>query len=630
MQRTDENAAEFINNAYREILPEYIKSVSEVQGSFAEVFSCIARLFETVMDLSHMKAGFAIFWSDNINYGGKLSVPYFNSPTIPAEKFEKVLSAVAELLVLDPNGGIPRTYDKSTLLGYMLAIPIYANNIAYGYAVVFYDETRKDDPRFHDIGSPLITFLSNAMYFTAVIIEEQSSSKRFEHYVMNDYLTDLPNRTYIYESMVFSLQTAEISGNRFALMIVRINGLKHINNSLGILVGDLMLKEMGHLIKFAVESVHPDVQTLVGRLSGGDFAVMLTYPAAEKGIAADKEILKAHCEAIIAKTRDPVMINEYKLYQSVSIGASIFPYHGETPEALLRRADLAKSAAKLAGMNNYQIYDDLMEGTSDKMLFLSNNLPVAIESNQFELFYQAQADAATGIIKGAEALIRWRHPERGMISPGDFIAYAEDNGYGIQIDRLVLDMACDQIKKWSDKGYNLSVSVNISPKHFANGLIYDTMSKILSRTEITPSGIKIELLESVLLEDFEVAIKVIESVQALGIPVALDDFGSGYSSLEYIARLPLDYLKVDRTFAMNLDQRPSNKTILKTIMTLAGGMGVKTIIEGVETQNQLDFLKSIGADLVQGYFINKPMPAADFEVLIEKNKKEHADQLKLF
>jgi EAL domain-containing protein (putative c-di-GMP-specific phosphodiesterase class I)/GGDEF domain-containing protein len=410
----------------------------------------------------------------------------------------------------------------------------------------------------------------------------------------------------------------------FALLVVRVNGLKHINNSLGIFTGDTMLKEAGLLIKNAVASSIEGLDPFIGRLSGGDFAVLLTLQelvmSDNTRLNAEKAV-KACCDAIIEKTKDSIDINGYKVYPSFNIGASIYPYHGATAEELLGKAELAKGSAKQNSPNSYKIYDNLMDGDVERVMFLNNNLPIAMSSNQFELFYQAQMEMKTGLIVGAEALIRWRHPKRGLIFPGYFISYVEDNGYGIQLDILVLEMACEQINAWRDKGFDLSVSVNISAKHFINGLIYDTVGKVLESKGIKPSMLKIELLESTVLENFDVTVKVIDDLRKMGVTVALDDFGAGYSSLEYVAKLPLDYLKIDRTFSMHLNENPSNKIILKTIMTLAKGMKVKTIVEGVEDQSQFDFLKKVGSDLAQGYFINKPMPVNEFEQLLEQNRQ---------
>jgi diguanylate cyclase (GGDEF)-like protein len=419
------------------------------------------------------------------------------------------------------------------------------------------------------------------------------------------------------------MQMSEYHESRFALLIVRVNGLKHINNSLGIFIGDDMLKEMGALIKSAA-AAGAGQDVFAGRLSGGDFVILLSFQNPQKGepaeIKTDEKIVQSCCEAIIDITKEQIEINGYKLYPSVNIGASIYPHHGTTAEELLRKADLAKGTAKQDKPNSYSIYDVRMDGDVERTMFLNNNLPAAISSNQFELYFQAQLDIKAGTIAGAEALIRWKHPEKGLILPNYFIVYAENNGYALQIDTLVLEMACNQINAWRDKGINLPVSVNISARHFTNGLIYDSISKILKEKQTEPSMLRIELVESALLEDFHGAVKVISDIREMGVTIALDDFGTGYSSFEYVARLPLDCMKADRTFSMHMDENPSNKIILETIMTLAKGMKVKSIVEGVESQSQLDFLKTIGSDLAQGYFINKPMPIDQFELFLEQYK----------
>jgi len=317
-------------------------------------------------------------------------------------------------------------------------------------------------------------------------------------------------------------------------------------------------------------------------------------------------------------------INEQKLYVSVNVGASVFPTHGETVEELLKKADIAKTAARNAKKNSYKIYDKSMEGQTEKILFLNNNLPNAISANQFELFYQAQMDIKTNRIIGAEALIRWRHPVRGIISPFEFIGYAEEHGFAIQIYSLVLDMACKQLKIWQDKGLDLNIGVNISPKHFSNGIIVNTINQVLWDKDINLTRLKIELLESSVFEDFNTTIKVIIELKNMGISIALDDFGVGYSSLEYVTKLPIDYLKIDRSFSMQLEENPNNHIILKTIMTLANEMGIQTIVEGVESQPHYDLFRKIGFNIAQGYYINKPMNVADFETLVKQNHREYA------
>ncbi|MCL2704164.1 MAG: bifunctional diguanylate cyclase/phosphodiesterase [Defluviitaleaceae bacterium] len=565
--------------------------------------------------------------SNNSEIDNKLVNEYFESSVISSEDFKAVLNATSSLLVNEPVTSpvaLSRTdlnnriKDEIEFPCYILAVPICSDFIVYGYAVVFYFE----DAEYCVIDDPQVVFLARAMRMASLVLERDHKEAMTSHYLINDYLTDLPNRSYIYEMIIYSLQSSELYETRFALMIVRVNGLKNINNSLGIFTGDTLLKEMGALVKSAAASSASvtNLNPFVGRLSGGDFVVLLTFnDLKEDSITvrqSDEEIINIFCEAIIDKAKDYIEIYGYKIFLSVNIGISIYPHHGATAEEMLRKADLAKGFAKQSKPNSYKIYDNHMDGDLERIMFLNNNLPIAISSNQFELFYQGQMDIKTKKIVGAEALIRWRHPEKGLIFPGYFISYAEENGYGIQIDTLVLDMACKQINKWRDMGYNISVSVNISPQHFINGLIYDTISKVISNNCTEPTMLKIEMLESVLLQNFDVTIKMINDLQKLGVAVALDDFGTGYSSLEYVAKLPLDFLKIDRGFSMTLAENSSNKIILETIMTLAKGMKVKTIIEGVENQFQFDFMKKIDCDQVQGYFINKPMPVHEFEQLL--------------
>ena len=623
------NNRDFYYSAYSKLFPRFIDTLTEVSGNFDMLFSNTSQLFRDVLKLSGASSGFAVFLFDNFGSGNQLETSYFESPGVSSEKLKTLLKVTTDLLVNEPSDSpviltytdILDSFDEYAVFpDSALAVPVCSGSTVCGYAVVFYF----DSSEYCVVDSPQVDFLSKVMRLASIVIKKEYTDAMNISYITNDYLTSLPNRGYIYEMIIYSLQTSEFYETSFALLMIRVNGLKHINNSLGIFTGDAMLKSMGELIKTAATSATAGLNPFVGRLSGADFVVLFTFQDSKKNAGNEKkdyeEVVKICCEALIEKTKDYIAIGEYKIYPSLNIGVSIYPHHGATAEEILKKADLAKAIAKENKPNSYQIYDNYMDGDLERVMFLNNNLPDAISANQFELFYQAQIDTETGIIIGAEALIRWKHPEKGLIFPGYFISYAEENGYGIQIDILVLNMACEQINAWRAKGFDLSVSVNISPKHFVNGLIYDTVSKALENKHIEPSMLKIELLESALLENFDTTIKVINKLREMGVAIALDDFGAGYSSLDYVAKLPLDYLKIDRGFSMNLNENPSNRIILETIMTLAKGMGVKTITEGVENQAQFDFLKKIGGDIAQGYFINRPMSVNEFELLFEQNK----------
>jgi len=616
------NPLEYFKNAYSKYFPVFMGDIMEAGGDYGALSSATARLCGAVLGLSIVPHSIAVMFINRTEHSNKLGLNCFSSNVVSEEEFQEVLETMLNYLSLTPvhetgshsyaeisNGESGGENDPDSVL----IIPIRTTTEECGYAVVFYHNINDLD----NVESLHVIFISRVIYLIALAVQCELNTAMLEYSLMNDYLTGLPNRDHIYEAIIYLLQTAEAFGNRFALVIIRINGIKSINNSLGIITGDLMLKEMGSLINTTV-SVSTDFDTIVGRLSGGDFIVLITLPSYNRNEHDDESIVETCCNAIISESEYNVEINGYTLYPSVNIGASIYPFHGETAEELLRKAELAKNDAKLTGPGTFSIYKSFMDGDAEEILFLNSNLPTAISLNQFEMFYQAMVDVETGKVTAAEALIRWRHPERGLIFPDSFVPFAEKNAYGIQIDLLVLSMACEQIIAWQKKGYDIVISVNISPRHFVNGLIYDSVKKVLSNYNVDPSRLRIELLETILLEDFNSAIKVINDLHSTGVGVALDDFGSGYSSLEYVSKLPMDYLKIDRTFMMNMQKNPDNIIIMETILTLAKGLKVKTVAEGVERREDFDFLRKIGCDIAQGYFITKPVDVASFEKFLEQ------------
>ena len=616
------NPLDYFKNAYSRYFPVFMGDLLEAGGDFSALSSATANLCGAVLGLSEIPHSTAVFFINRTESNNVLRTNYFMSNVVYEDEFTAVLDSVINFLTVNPlHTTNVHTYSEihdSDTAGErtpdsLLIVPIHTASETCGYAVIFYhnSEDRCDVESMH------VTFISKVLYLVALIVQCELNEAMLEHYLMNDYLTGLPNRDHIYEAIIYMLQTSEAFGQRFALVVIRVNGLKNINNSLGIITGDLMLKEMGTLVENAV-GTSTEFSTLVGRLSGGDFIIMITLPDYNRTEIDDELAIEDCCKAIIAETEKHVEINGYKLYPSVNIGASIYPFHGETAEELLRKAELAKNDAKSTGPGTFSIYKGFMDGDAEEILFLNSNLPIAISQNQFEMFYQAMVDVQTGKVTAAEALIRWRHPERGLIFPDSFVAFAEKNAYGIQIDLLVLNMACKQIIAWQNKGIDIIVSVNISPRHFMNGLIYDSVRKVLKNYNVDPSRLRIELLETILLEDFSSAIKVINDLRSTGVGVALDDFGSGYSSLEYVSQLPMDYLKIDRTFMMNLHKNPNNRIIMETILTLAKGMKVKTVAEGVERREDFDFLRKIGCSIAQGYFITKPVDVASFEKFLEE------------
>jgi len=615
------NPLDYFKSAYSKYFPMFMGDLLGAEGDFAALASATANLCGAVLGLSRIPHSITVMFINRTELNNVLETNYFMSNVVYEDEFQGALKSVIRFLSENPvheTGSY--TYNEidesDTTIEQapdsLLIIPIHAAFDACGYAVIFFHESTE----ICNVDSMHVTFLSKVLYLVALTVQYELNEAMLEHYLMNDNLTGLPNRDHIYEAIIYMLQTAEAFGQRFALVVIRVNGIKSINNSLGIITGDLMLKEVGKLVETTTRA-NVDFSTLIGRLSGGDFIVLITLPEYNRVESDDEAVIEKCCNAIISETEKHVEINGYKLYPSVNIGASLYPFHGDTVEELLRKAELAKNDAKSTGPGTYSIYKSYMDGDAEEILFLNSNLPIAISQNQFEMFYQAMVDVRTGKVTAAEALIRWRHPERGLIFPDSFVTFAEKNAFGIQIDILVLNMACKQIIAWQEKGIDIVVSVNISPRHFMNGLIYDSVRKVINKYNVDPSRLRIELLENILLDDFGSAVKVIEDLRSTGVGVALDDFGSGYSSLEYVSQLPMDYLKIDRTFMMNMHKNPGNKIIMETIMTLAKGMKVKTVTEGVERREDFDFLRKIGCDVAQGYFITKPVDVASFEKFLE-------------
>jgi len=601
---------------YNQIFPDFFRSLKASGGSFDVLMPALARVFYETLGLSSDSAYFVTFLHFDASLEDELEVVYFESTTTVFDEYKDTLRATVSYLVKNYDAS-PRVVTYEEMGGVsggntpksILIVPIRFHSTTYGYTAMYVHDKELE---YHE-AIQQIDFLAECVFLLALSRQGQLNDARFEHYLHNDYLTDLPNRNQMYESIVHSLQMAEIFFSKFAILSVKINGIKQINDSLGMMTGDMVMKAMGKIISDAVVSVELDDCTggsLTGRMSGADFVVLIALPTC---LYESNVVVNTYCEAITKQTRKPIEVNGHTLYLSTNVGAAIHPVHGDGAEELLRKAEMAKSVAKLEAPGAHRIYENFMGGNADDTLWLNSNLPSAIAQNQFEMFYQAKTNLQTGDVIGAEALIRWMHPDKGMLSPAAFIDFAERNNFGIEIDKLVLDMACKQINIWQDKGINLAVSVNISPKHFAGGLICDSVENALRENNVNPACLEIELLESIMVEDFEGTVKVISALRDLGVRVSLDDFGSGYSSLEYVAKLPIDYLKIDRTFSMNMETNPTNKIVLEAIVTLAKGMDVKTVVEGVENGEQLQFLQKIGSDIGQGFFINKPMPVADFE-----------------
>ncbi len=488
---------------------------------------------------------------------------------------------------------------------FMLSFLTFGNDTVT--AIAFYTFEEKDNVIYAEKN---MNFITNITSFLSIAVQKLVYENRLNKLLYNDNLTDAPNRSYFYHILVNEMQYADYTNTMVGVMMVDISKMKHVNDTLGYYIGDQVIKEVAHRIKSILGESFP-----LSRFSGDEFAVLIPN-------LTDTQQIRDICDKIYEVMKVPISLDQFSLIASVNIGISVFPTDGESVDTILKNAEAAMFQAKNEMDGLYRFYKASMTEESGKLLFLNSELLQAISNDEFELFYQAQLNIATNRIHSAEALIRWNHPVRGLLPPFEFIPFAEENGLIIEIDRMMLRKACLQAKKWYDAGKNITVGVNISADHFRHGDIVNSIIETLEETQVPAHLLEIEILESVMIEDMKHTIGIIEKIRSIGVIVSLDDFGSGYSSLEYITLLPLDIIKIDRGFTMHLEENPRNKIIVKTILALSKEMNFKVIAEGVEKQSHLDFLREQGCDFAQGYFINQPLPLDGIEDVMRKYNVE--------
>lgn len=422
-----------------------------------------------------------------------------------------------------------------------------------------------------------------------------------------DELTNLPNRASINNKTSLEILKANQKGKKLAVLYMDLDNFKAINDTLGHSAGNILLKEIGNRLK----GVIIDTKNLA-RLGGDEFAFLFPYKDA-------LEEVSAFADKIINIVNQPVIIAEKELYITASIGIAIYKEHGNNFEDLTKNADTAMYYAKELGRNRYCFFTKELNERVVEKSELANSLRYAIKNNEFKVFYQPQINIRTGEVDGVEALVRWFHPKKGMISPFKFIPVAEDTGLIIPIGNIVLYEACRQNKQWQDLGYEpFRVAVNLSAKQFEQEYLVETIENILEETSLEPKWLELEITESTVMKDFDFSIKMLNRLREMGIHVSLDDFGTGYSSLNYLKRLPIDTLKIDKCFVDNIKLDLKDEIIAKAVIELAHNMGLEVVAEGVEHVDQLDFLKEQDCDKVQGFLFSKPEPAEEIEMSFKR------------
>jgi diguanylate cyclase (GGDEF)-like protein len=437
----------------------------------------------------------------------------------------------------------------------------------------------------------------------------EAANRQLRHLATHDTLTGLPNRVLLDDRLAQAMAHADRDRRSFALLVCDLDRFKLINDSLGHRAGDELLQEVARRLTGVVRT-----GDTVARFGGDEFVLV-------DNSIADVEDATSLAARVIGAFQPPVRIAGIDIHTSPSIGIAIYPADGSSIEMLLAHADAAMYAAKLRGRGNVQCYVAGMHaGTEDKVQ-LESDLHSAVALKQFKLYYQPKVETRSGVIRSAEALIRWVHPTRGIISPTEFIPLAEDCGLICTIGEWAIREACRQARAWQDDGVpSLRVSVNLSASQFRDSGLVDSIRRALDDAHLEARYLEVELTESAVMSDPEQSIAVLEKLSAMGVLVSVDDFGTGYSSMSYLRRFPIDKLKIDRVFINEIVSRPEDASIVRAIVSLAHSLNLKVVAEGVETPAQLDFLNAAGCDEYQGYHFSHPLPAADFEHLIRESR----------
>ena len=436
----------------------------------------------------------------------------------------------------------------------------------------------------------------------------EAANRQLRHLATHDALTGLPNRVLLDDRLTQAVAHADRDGRSFALMVCDLDRFKLVNDSLGHGAGDQLLQEVARRLTGLVRSVDT-----VARLGGDEFVLLITS-------IQDSEDARRVAAQAIEVLQTPVRIAGIDVHTSPSIGIAFYPADGCTIEALTAHADAAMYCAKQRGRGNVQCYEGGMNAGSEDRVQLESDLHNAIALKQFELYYQPKVNTATGTVRSAEALIRWIHPERGLIPPDGFIPLAEECGLIGAIGEWVVREACRQARAWQDSGMApLRVSVNLSPSQFRGSGLTQSIRTALEAANLHPQYLEVELTESAVMSEPEESIAILEQLSAMGVLVSVDDFGTGYSSMSYLRRFPIDKLKIDRVFINEIASRPEDASIVRAIVSLAHSLRLKVVAEGVETPAQLDFLKNVGCDEYQGFHFSRPVPAIEFERIVREN-----------
>jgi diguanylate cyclase (GGDEF)-like protein len=442
-----------------------------------------------------------------------------------------------------------------------------------------------------------------------ILQQRKRADDRVHHIAFHDDLTSLPNRLMLNQRLDEALSRHRRARSQLAILFMDLDRFKVINDSLGHEVGDVLLRQVADRLR--AQSREGDT---VARMGGDEFVVLIENRENLMDISA-------YARRLVEELSAPYLLGTKDYHVSLSIGISVFPSDGSDSQALLKAADVAMYRAKELGRNSYQFYLPSMNVHTVERLELESDLSRALERGEFFLQYQPKVEVATGLITGIEALLRWRHPVRGLVPPMDFIPLAEETGLIVPIGEWVLATACARNKTWQDQGLTkLGIAVNLSARQFADSMLLPKLTQIIHSSGLSPSSLELEITESAVMSHGESAVAVLDKLKSIGVQIAIDDFGTGYSSLAYLKRFPIDTIKVDRSFIRDIPSDSGDMKITRAIIAMAHGLRLKVVAEGVETVDQLKFLRAQRCDAVQGYFLYRPLPEDEVADVLKLNR----------
>jgi diguanylate cyclase (GGDEF)-like protein/PAS domain S-box-containing protein len=437
------------------------------------------------------------------------------------------------------------------------------------------------------------------------ITEQKRVEEQIRHMAQHDALTGLPNRMLLHDRIGQAIAQAERNRGVLALLFIDLDRFKTVNDSLGHPVGDRLLKTVAERLAACTRG-----SDTIARIGGDEFVVLLS------GLDQPEDA-RYVAQKVLDALSEPVTVTGHELKVTPSIGICAYPHDGEDVETLMRNADTAMYHAKQMGRNNYQFFTQAMNDAAQERLLLENDLRHAVQRAEFLVHFQPMLNVKTGAILGLEALVRWRHPVRGLVPPSEFIPAAEETGLIGPIGEWVLTRACTQVRAWHNAGYpQLHVSVNCSAQQFQREGFVETVRRILRETGLPPRCLELEITESVIIQHSQEVMGRFEALEDMGVRISIDDFGTGYSSLSYLKRIAVSQLKIDQSFVRDIHSDPDDAAIVSAIIAIAHSLGLEVVAEGVETAEQLSFLRSLGCDAAQGYYFSKPLPPEEFAQLL--------------